>query len=71
MYEYEEVSDTPFTSKDALALYDLEHFEVFWEKSLDTKVVAGWNDDTVSRMMGNRQRPAILGHCRALSLAHR
>ena len=47
VYEYEEVSDTPFTSKDALALYDLEHFEVFWEKSLDTKAVVGWNSDTV------------------------
>lgn len=31
----------------ALALWDLEHFELFWERSLDTKAVVGWNEDTV------------------------
>ncbi|KAL4431079.1 hypothetical protein ABPG75_006335 [Micractinium tetrahymenae] len=31
----------------ALALWDLEHFELFWERSLDTKAVVGWSEDTV------------------------
>ncbi len=39
---------TPFTVDTALSLYGLEHFELFWEKTLDTKAIMGWNDSTVS-----------------------
>ncbi|KAL4431078.1 hypothetical protein ABPG75_006334 [Micractinium tetrahymenae] len=38
---------TPPQVDAALALWDLEHFELFWERSLDTKAVVGWNEDTV------------------------
>ncbi|PSC73217.1 DEAD-box ATP-dependent RNA helicase 50 isoform A [Micractinium conductrix] len=46
-YDIAERPDSPFTADTACRLYDLEHFEVFWEKSLDTKAVVGWNSDTV------------------------
>ena len=47
VYDHGEQRASPVTPDTALLLYDLEHFEVFWEKSLDTKAVVGWNDDTV------------------------
>lgn len=47
VYDYEEVTDSPFDVNTALALWDLEHFELFWEKSLDTKAIIGFNDDIV------------------------
>ena len=47
VYDHGEQRASPVTADTALLLYDLEHFEVFWEKSLDTKAVVGWNSDTV------------------------
>jgi hypothetical protein len=47
VYDHGEQRASPVTADTALLLYDLEHFEVFWEKSLDTKAVVGWNSDMV------------------------
>ncbi len=41
------LQSSPFSSDTALSLYDLEHFELFWEKTLDTKAIVGWNENTV------------------------
>ena len=30
-----------------MALYGLEHSELFWEKALDTKLLLAWNKDTI------------------------
>ena len=30
-----------------MALYKLEHSELFWEKALDTKLLLAWNRDTI------------------------
>ncbi|KAL4421963.1 hypothetical protein ABPG77_010986, partial [Micractinium sp. CCAP 211/92] len=51
VYDYAERSKGNDSEQEqvdaALALWDLEHFELFWERSLDTKAVVGWNEDTV------------------------
>ncbi|KAI7844547.1 hypothetical protein COHA_001905 [Chlorella ohadii] len=47
VYDHDEMKASPFNPTTALSLYDLEHFEVFWEKQLDTKCCVGWNEDTV------------------------
>lgn len=31
----------------ALSLYDLENFEMLWDKTHDTKAILGWSSDTV------------------------
>ncbi|GAB4817731.1 hypothetical protein N2152v2_004777 [Parachlorella kessleri] len=46
-YDKDETKGTPFTMDTALSLYGLDHFELFWEKTLDTKAIMGWNDSTV------------------------
>ena len=35
--------------EEGFALYDppLEHFELFWEKSLDTKLLLAWNQEVI------------------------
>ena len=35
--------------EEGFALYDppLEHFELFWEKSLDTKLLLAWNREVI------------------------
>lgn len=30
-----------------MALYNLENFELMWERKLDTKALMAWNEDTV------------------------
>jgi hypothetical protein len=35
------------TLEGAMALYNLENFELLWERRLDTKALMAWNDDTV------------------------
>ncbi len=47
MYDYEEHPNSPFNADSAMSLYNLEHFELVWEKQLDTKALVGWNKDTV------------------------
>ena len=48
------VQASPFSIDTALSLYDLEHFEMFWEKTLDTKAIVGWNDSTVREGLGGQ-----------------
>ncbi|GAB4817729.1 hypothetical protein N2152v2_004775 [Parachlorella kessleri] len=49
VYDHDETKGSPFSVDTALSLYDLEHFELFWEKALDTKAIMGWNDSTVRK----------------------
>jgi hypothetical protein len=35
------------TLEGAMALYNLENFELLWERKLDTKALMAWNDNTV------------------------
>jgi hypothetical protein len=30
-----------------MALYGLQHSELFWEKALDTKLLLAWSQDTI------------------------
>ncbi|GAB4817725.1 hypothetical protein N2152v2_004771 [Parachlorella kessleri] len=46
-YDQGETKASPFNIDTALSLYELEHFEMFWEKTLDTKAIMGWNDSTI------------------------
>lgn len=39
--------NSPYVLDSALQLYDLDHSLLLWEKQLDTKVVLGWNADTI------------------------
>lgn len=55
VYDYQEDKGAPshYSPDTALLLYDLDNFECMWEKSLDTKAVVGWNDDTVSSWLNS------------------
>ena len=39
--------DSKLTLGTAMALYGLEHSELFWEKALDTKLLLAWNAHTI------------------------
>lgn len=41
-YDYEEVPDSPFPLRSALALYGLQHHELFWDHRADSKALVGW-----------------------------
>ena len=45
MYDYEEFEGTQYCAEDALQLYGLQHLELHWDRSLDTKAVVGWSGD--------------------------
>ncbi|KAK9814642.1 hypothetical protein WJX72_009144 [[Myrmecia] bisecta] len=55
VYSFQEAEDPKATdmvvearSLDvAMSLYNLKHFELIWEKKLDTKCLVAWNEDTV------------------------
>ena len=53
-YDTGELPDSPFTPATALGLFDLTHFEVVWEKKLNTKAVIGWNDATATVVIAFR-----------------
>ena len=36
-----------FTPQAGMAMLGLSQVQLFWERSLDTKVLIGWSDDTV------------------------
>lgn len=44
-YDSGELPGSPFSSATALGLFDLTHFDVVWEKALNTKAVIGWRED--------------------------
>jgi Lipase (class 3) len=44
-YDTGELPNSPFSSATALGLYNLDHFDVVWERALNTKAVIGWTDD--------------------------
>lgn len=44
-YDTGELPNSPFSSATALDLYNLDHFDVVWEHTLNTKAVIGWTDD--------------------------
>ncbi|BDA51087.1 hypothetical protein COCOBI_17-3070 [Coccomyxa sp. Obi] len=46
VYDYGEV-DRGLTLETAMALYGLEHSELFWEKALDTKLLMAWNSERI------------------------
>jgi hypothetical protein len=55
VYDYQEEAagaPSPYNPDTALLLYQLEHWECMWEKSLDTKAIVGWNSDTVGCVGG-------------------
>ena len=39
--------DSKLSLETAMALYGLEHSELFWEKALDTKLLMAWNSNTI------------------------
>lgn len=39
--------DSKLSLETAMALYGLEHSELFWEKALDTKLLMAWNRNTI------------------------
>ena len=39
--------DSKLSLDTAMALYGLEHSELFWEKALDTKLLMAWNKHTI------------------------
>ena len=45
----QEVSDSKLNLEEGCAIFDppLEHYEMFWEKSLDTKMIMAWSRDRV------------------------
>jgi hypothetical protein len=47
VYRYEESDGRGVTLEGAMALYNLENFELMWERKLDTKALMAWNEDTV------------------------
>lgn len=50
MYDHDEAPDSPYSVEAALNLYDLQHFEMHWDKDptgVDTKAIVGWNNDMV------------------------
>jgi hypothetical protein len=47
VYRYEEADGRGVTLEGAMALYNLENFELMWERKLDTKALMAWNEDTV------------------------
>jgi hypothetical protein len=64
VYDYEERPEHLYTPETALLLYDLEHFECLWEKSLDTKAIVGWNSDTVRVGRGVVEKSSMWRVCR-------
>ena len=50
-------SSSPYNADTALLLYDLENYEVMWERSHDTRACIGWNDEKV-RMHACRRHEA-------------
>lgn len=47
VYAQGENTRAGFNSPTALAMWQLDHFDMVWEKSLDTKAIVGWNHNTV------------------------
>ena len=45
IYDFNEVDDSKLTLEEGCTLFTpaLEHYELFWEKSLDTKMVLAWS----------------------------
>jgi hypothetical protein len=44
-YDSGELPNSPFSSATALGLYNLDHFDVVWERASNTKAIIGWTDD--------------------------
>jgi hypothetical protein len=56
VYDWDETAGgqaAEYSLEAALGLYDLQHFELHWDKGpggRDTKAIVGWNDKAVSRL---------------------
>lgn len=46
-YESEHIKDNLYSLDTAMKLYDLDHFELLWERKEDTKVLLAWNQDRI------------------------
>ena len=49
IYDFNEVDDSKLSLEEACSLFDppLEHYELFWEKSLDTKMILAWSRERI------------------------
>ena len=45
IYDFQEVDDSKLSLEEGCSLFSppLEHYELFWEKSLDTKMILAWS----------------------------
>lgn len=45
IYDFDEVDDSKLSLEEGCSLFDppLERYELFWEKSLDTKMILAWS----------------------------
>ena len=41
------VMQTRYTPEQGMGMLGLEQVQLFWERSLDTKVLIGWSADTI------------------------
>lgn len=58
VYDQDEVPGSTYSMERALQLYDLAHFEMYWDQDpsgLDTKAIVGWNDDKVCALAGEKE----------------
>ncbi|KAK9805215.1 hypothetical protein WJX72_006814 [[Myrmecia] bisecta] len=61
-----EAVDTAHSMDLAMSLYKLQHFELIWEKKLDTKCLVAWNEDTV--VLAFRGTASVANACADLKL---
>ncbi|CAL8466198.1 g5734 [Coccomyxa elongata] len=70
VYDYGEV-DRGLSLETAMALYGLEHSELFWEKALDTKLLMAWNRERiVVAFRGTVSLPNALADVQAWRTVH-
>ncbi|KAK9814194.1 hypothetical protein WJX72_002000 [[Myrmecia] bisecta] len=61
-----EAVDTARSLDLAMSLYKLQHFELIWERKLDTKCLVAWNEDTV--VLAFRGTASVANACADLKL---